>query len=107
VATTAGDIRHPETSAASDPVPAYGTVGAFVHAFEPSPSKFTYLMTANRFWWAFMMALHFMGLVIIVGAVGALDLRMLGLPKEFPIRAYVQHWDARSSSGFQSYARPA
>src|SRR5205807_8379893 len=38
-----------------------------------------------KFWWAFMMGLHFIGLVMIVGAVGALDLRMLGFAKEFPI----------------------
>jgi uncharacterized membrane protein len=85
VGTTGGDIRHPETWAGSDPVAAEGTLGAFVHAFEPSPSKFTDLMTVNKFWWAFMMALHFIGLVMIIGAVGALDLRMLGFAKQFPI----------------------
>jgi hypothetical protein len=86
VGTTGGDIRHPETWAGdSDPGASEGTLGAIVHTFEPSPSKFTELMTANKFWWAFMMALHFIGLVMIVGAVGALDLRMLGFAKEFPI----------------------
>jgi hypothetical protein len=62
-----------------------GTLGSIVHAFEPSPGKFTKLMTANKYWWAFMMDLHFIGLVMIVGAVGALDLRMLGFLKELPI----------------------
>jgi hypothetical protein len=32
-----------------------------------------------------MMDLHFIGLAMIVGALGALDLRMLGFAKEFPI----------------------
>jgi uncharacterized membrane protein len=86
VGTTGGDIRHPETWLSSDiPTATEGTLGSIVHVFEPSPSKFTDLMTANKFWWAFMMALHFVGLVMIVGAVGALDLRMLGFAKQFPI----------------------
>jgi len=85
VGTTGGDIRHPETWASSNPAANEGTLGSIAHAFEPSPSKFTDLMTANKFWWAFMMALHFIGLVMIVGAVGALDLRMLGFAKQFPI----------------------
>jgi uncharacterized membrane protein len=86
VGTTGGDIRHPETWPSSDiPTATEGTLGSVVHVFEPSPSKFTDLMTANKFWWAFMMALHFIGLVMIVGAVGALDLRMLGFAKQFPI----------------------
>ena len=85
VGTTGGDIRHPEISATSQLAAEEGTLGSFVHAFEPSAAKFADLMTANKYWWAFMMALHFIGLVMIIGAVGALDLRMLGFAKEFPI----------------------
>ncbi len=85
VGTTGGDIRHPEISAGSDPAANEGTLGSIVHTFEPSPGKFLRLMTANKFWWAFMMDLHFIGLVVIIGAVGVLDLRMLGFAKEFPI----------------------
>ena len=32
-----------------------------------------------------MMDVHFIGLVMIIGAVGALDLRMLGFAKQIPI----------------------
>ena len=85
VGTTGGDIRHPEIWASSNPAQNEGTLGSIMHVFEPSPGKLTDLMTANKYWWAFMMALHFIGLVMIVGAVGALDLRMLGFAKEFPI----------------------
>ena len=85
VGTTGGDIRHPEISAGSDPVANEGTLASLVHTFEPSPGKLLRLMTANKFWWAFMMDLHFIGLVMIIGAVGVLDLRMLGFAKEFPI----------------------
>jgi uncharacterized membrane protein len=85
VGTTGGDIRHPEISAGSNPAANEGTLGSIVHAFEPSPDKFMRLMTANKFWWAFMMDLHFIGLVLIIGAVGVLDLRTLGFAKELPI----------------------
>ena len=90
VGTTGGDIRHPEIWASSDPVANEGMLGSIVHTFEPSPAKFTDLMVANKFWWAFMMDLHFIGLVMIVGAVGALDLRMLGFAKGFPIATTLQ-----------------
>jgi uncharacterized membrane protein len=85
VGTTGGDIRHPEIWASSNPAQNEGTLGSIVQAFEPSPAKFTRLMTANKFWWAFMMDVHFIGLVMIIGAVGALDLRMLGFAKQIPI----------------------
>jgi len=85
VGTTGGEIRHPEIWASSNPAQNEGTLGSIVQALEPSPDKLTRLITANKFWWAFMMDLHFIGLVMIIGAVGALDLRMLGFAKAFPI----------------------
>jgi uncharacterized membrane protein len=85
VGTTGGDIRHPEIWASSNPAQNEGTLGSIVQAFEPSPAKFTRLMTTNKYWWAFMMDVHFIGLVMIIGAVGALDLRMLGFAKQIPI----------------------
>jgi uncharacterized membrane protein len=85
VGTTGGDIRHPEISAGSDPAANEGTLGSIVHTFEPSPGKMLRLMTANKFWWAFMMDLHFIGLAMIIGAVGVLDLRTLGFAKELPL----------------------
>jgi hypothetical protein len=90
VGTTGGDIRHPEIWESSNPAQNEGTLGSIVRVFEPSPAKFTRLMTANKWWWAFMMDVHFIGLVMIIGAVGALDLRMLGFAKEFPIASL--HW---------------
>lgn len=85
VGTTGGDVRHPEIGDGSNPAANEGTLGSIVHAFEPSPDKLTKLMTVNKYWWAFMMDLHFIGLAMIVGAVGALDLRMLGFAKALPI----------------------
>jgi len=85
VGTTGGDIRHPEISAGSNPASNEGKLGSIVSVFEPSPSKMLHLMTANKFWWAFMMGLHFLGLAMIIGAVGTLDLRTLGFAKELPL----------------------
>jgi len=85
VGTTGGDIRHPEIESRQEEVTEGSMVSKIVHAFEPSPAKFAELMTATKWWWAFMMDLHFIGLVLLIGSVGILDLRVLGFAKQFPI----------------------
>lgn len=80
VGTTGGDIRHPEIWDAKDMTQETG-LSAFVHIFEPMPSKFTDLMLVSKYWWAFMMDLHFIGLALLIGTVGILDLRVLGFAK--------------------------
>jgi uncharacterized membrane protein len=87
---TGGDIRHPEVrsgqeAAAAEPTITEGTVGAFIHIFEPAPDKFSELVTASKWWWTFMMAAHFLGLILIVGTVGLLDIRIMGFLKQLPI----------------------
>jgi hypothetical protein len=82
---TGGEISHPEVRASQDATPTEGTVGSIVHLFEPTPWKFTEAMTYNKWWWAFMMDLHFLGLVVLIGTVGALDLRILGFAKQMPV----------------------
>jgi uncharacterized membrane protein len=86
VGTTGGDIRHPEIGSGQDEITETSLISKIVHDFEPSPSKFAELMTASKWWWAFMMDLHFVGLVLLIGTVGILDLRMLGFAKQIPIR---------------------
>jgi hypothetical protein len=44
-------------------------------------------MIANKWWWAFMMDLHFMGLVLLVGTIGLFNLRLLGFAKQIPVAA--------------------
>lgn len=87
VGTTGGEIRHPEIGLIS--AGATGTeesgISQIVHAFEPSPAQFTDLMVANKYWWAFIMDLHFMGLALLIGTIGLLDLRMLGFAKQLPV----------------------
>ena len=86
VGTTGGDIRHPEIRLAQEVT---GTeesgLSAIVHVFEPSPGKFTDLMLISKWWWAFMMDLHFLGLALLIGTVGILNLRMLGFAKQLPL----------------------
>ena len=87
---TGGDIRHPEVgtrqgAATTEETIKEGTIGSIVHVFEPDPEKFSYAMTVNKWWWTFLMALHFMGLILIVGTVGLLDIRIMGFMKQLPI----------------------
>ncbi len=80
VGTTGGDIRHPEIWSVKDVTQETG-LSALVHIFEPTPSKFTDLMLVSKYWWAFMMDLHFIGLALLIGTVGILNLRVLGFEK--------------------------
>ena len=85
VGTTGGDIRHPEIGTGQEEVTEGSMVSKMVRRFEPSPGKFAELMTASKWWWAFMMDLHFVGLVLLIGTVGILNLRILGFVKQIPI----------------------
>jgi hypothetical protein len=87
VGTTGGDIRHPEIGSGQEAVAEGSMMSKMVRAFEPSPARVAELMTANKWWWAFMMDMHFVGLVLLIGTVGILDLRMLGFAKQIPIGA--------------------
>jgi uncharacterized membrane protein len=87
---TAGEIRHPEVRSgeavsATDPTISEGPIGAFISHFEPDPDKFSEVMTYSKWWWTFMMASHFLGLIMIVGTVGLLDIRIMGFLKPLPI----------------------
>jgi hypothetical protein len=81
---TGGDIRHPQPGTAAGAAITEGVVGSIVHPFEPSPDGFTDLMVVNKWWWATMMVLHFVGLSLIIGVVGAINLRIMGFAKELP-----------------------
>jgi uncharacterized membrane protein len=87
---TAGDIRHSEirpggAATATEPTITEGPIGAFIVHFEPDPDKFADWMTFSKWWWTFMMAMHFLGLILIVGTVGLLDIRIMGFVKQLPI----------------------
>jgi uncharacterized membrane protein len=87
---TGGDIRHPEVrpgkeATAAEPIITEGTIGAMIHTFEPDPEKFSEAMTFSKWWWTFMMAAHFLGLILIVGTVGLFDIRIMGFVKQLPL----------------------
>jgi len=41
-------------------------------------------MVVNKWWWATMLVMHFVGLSLIIGVVGAINLRIIGFAKELP-----------------------
>lgn len=87
---TGGDIRHPEdvtgrSAPVADGTIQDGAIGAFIHHFEPDPDKFSDAMTFSKWWWTFMMIAHFLGLILIVGTVGLLDVRIMGFFKQLPV----------------------
>jgi uncharacterized membrane protein len=82
---TGGDIRHPEVWASQEAPLTEGAVGSILHFFEPAPEKFIHAMIFSKWETAFLMDLHFLGLALIVGTVGALDIRIMGFAKQLPI----------------------
>ena len=87
---TGGDIRHPEditgkAAPIADSAVQDGAFGAFIAHFEPDPNKFSDAMTFSKWWWTFMMAAHFIGLILIVATVGLLDVRIMGFFKQLPV----------------------
>src|SRR5262249_53562718 len=82
---TGGDIRHPQPGTAQGAAVTEGIVGSIIHAFEPSPDGVTQLMVANKWWWATMMILHFIGLSLIIGVIGVINLRIIGFARELPL----------------------
>ena len=86
---TGGDIRHPEvwggTGPAATTTVTEGTIGSILHVFEPNPDKFTHAMISSKWWWAFLMGLHYIGLVLLIGTVGILDIRIMGFAKQLPV----------------------
>ena len=85
---TGGDIRHPEIRAGQEATVVENPVESFLRVFEPAPDKFTTLMVINKWWWATMMDLHFIGLALLMGTIGILDLRIIGFAKQIPIGAF-------------------
>jgi hypothetical protein len=79
VGGTGGDIHHPEIRSEDS------ALTSIVQVFEPSPTRFRDLMLVSKWWWAFLMDLHFIGLALLIGTVGLLNLRMLGFLKQLPI----------------------
>jgi hypothetical protein len=61
-----------------------GLLDPFAAWSQTTPLAFQ--MRDNQWLWAFCETIHFLGLAVMVGAIGALDLRMLGVAKQIPMR---------------------
>ena len=81
---TGGDIRHLEIHTSRTEVVSEGLPGRLLKAIEPTPDKLSLFIVDNRWLWGFLMAAHFLGLAVIIGTVGVLDLRILGFMKQLP-----------------------
>lgn len=83
--STGGDIRHVEVREGQAGAVTEGNLGLILHRFEPTPAKFIHSMVFSKWETAFLMDLHFIGLALIIGTVGALDIRIAGFAKQLPI----------------------
>jgi len=83
---TGGDIRHTEVREHPDAMVTEGTFGSIVHAFEPNAAKFGHAMSYTKWCTAILMDLHFVGLCLVIGAIGITDLRIMGLAKVIPLK---------------------
>ncbi len=77
---TGGAIHHPEILSGQETVSSFGATAAkFVSATSYFSTGF------SRWVWPILETLHFLGLILIVAAIGALNLRLLGFWKEVPV----------------------
>lgn len=85
VGNTGGDIRHPEIRASEGATVKEGTVSSIVHVFEATPDEYGNAVFSSQWVFPIMMILHYVGLVLIIGTIGILDLRIMGFMKQVPI----------------------
>ena len=78
--TTGGNIRHPEIVAAQATPSAIATMGA---GFLVTLRYF--VIEYSRWGWPLLETLHFIGLILILGTVGLLNIRVLGFLKQLPV----------------------
>jgi hypothetical protein len=77
---TGGDIRHPEILEDASPGSAVVSFGLRLVAL----SQY-FIIESSRWVWPLVEDMHFLGLILLLGGVGVLNLRMLGLWKQLPI----------------------
>ncbi len=77
---TGGGIRHPEILSGPESESITGTLGSAIIPW------IGYWVTGYSRWvWPILETLHFLGLILIVAAVGVLNLRLLGFLKQLPV----------------------
>jgi hypothetical protein len=77
---TGGEIRHTEIALGPGPTSAIGSLG-----FRLSSAVQHFVIDSSMWVWPILEDLHFLGLILIIGAFGALNIRILGFLKQLPI----------------------
>ena len=78
--TTGGEIRHPEIMSGPATSTILGTLG------ERIIPAFQYVVVDYSMWvWPILEDLHFLGLILLLGSILALNLRILGFLKQLPV----------------------
>jgi len=80
VGNTGGAIRHPEILSGQETGSIVGTIGSKI-----VPLTSYFVTEYSRWTWAILESLHFLGLILIVAAIGGLNIRLLGFVKEVPV----------------------
>jgi hypothetical protein len=77
---TGGAIRHPEIFSDQDTASTVGAAGARIVTF------IHHIVIDTSMWvWPILEDLHFLGLILLIGATGAFNLRILGFFKQLPV----------------------
>src|SRR2546426_3515236 len=77
---TGGAIRHPEILSGDATASILGTLGTKI-----VPATSYFVTEYSRWVWPALETLHFFGLILIIAAFGALNLRLLGFLKQIPV----------------------
>ena len=80
VGNTGGAIRHPEILSGEDTGSIVGAIGSKI-----VPATSYFVTEYSRWIWPMLETLHFLGLILIVAAIGGLNIRLLGFVKELPV----------------------
>jgi hypothetical protein len=77
---TGGNIRHSEILSGTEPTSSIGAAGAAI-----IPHIQHFVIDSSMWVWPILEDLHFIGLILLLAAVGILNLRILGFFKQLPL----------------------
>lgn len=77
---TGGAIRHPEILSGQETASTAGTIG-----FAIITSIRHFVIDSSMWVWPILEDLHFLGLILLIGTIGVLNLRVLGFYKQLPV----------------------
>ena len=77
---TGGEIRHPEIVSEGETTPGIGGIGSAMIT-----SIHHFVIDSSMWVWPILEDLHFLGLILLFGTIGVLNLRILGFLKQLPL----------------------